>query len=125
MVEAKPKKLSFARYINKLLNNFNVMDIKEIEKRIVDFAKKRASAKNFDLTPELSYIHLTEEMGEIARQLSNEKIRPDLFDKDNLKEEIVDVILEAIILANLCEVDLDKEIKQKIDALFKKHGFSE
>ena len=123
--EPKAKKLSFARYINKLLNNFNVMDIKEIEKRIVDFAKKRASAKKFDLTPELSYIHLTEELGEVARQLSNKKIRPDLFDKDNLKEEIVDVILEATILANLCEVDLDKEIRQKIDALFKKHGFSE
>jgi NTP pyrophosphatase (non-canonical NTP hydrolase) len=94
------------------------MDIKEIEKRIMDFAKKRASAKNFDLTPELSYIHLTEELGEVARQLSNKKIRPDLFDEANLKEEIVDVILEAIILANICEADLDKEISQKIDALF-------
>jgi hypothetical protein len=51
VVEAKPRKSSFARYIIKYLNNFNVMDIKEIEKRIMDFAKKRASAKNFDLTP--------------------------------------------------------------------------
>jgi NTP pyrophosphatase (non-canonical NTP hydrolase) len=101
------------------------MDIKEIEKRIMDFAKKRASAKNFDLTPELSYIHLTEELGEVARQLSNKKIRPNLFDEANLKEEIVDIILEAIILANICEVDLDKEISQKIDALFKRRSFSE
>ena len=101
------------------------MDIKEIEKRIVDFAKKRVSAEKTELLPELSYIHLTEEMGEVARQLSNKKIRPNLFDKENLKEEIVDVILEAILLANLCEVDLDKDIKQKIDTLFKKYGFSE
>ena len=72
------------------------MDIKEIEKRIVNFANKRASAKNFDLTPQLSYIHLAEEMGEVARQLSNKEIRKDLFNKENLKEEIVDVILEAI-----------------------------
>jgi NTP pyrophosphatase (non-canonical NTP hydrolase) len=100
------------------------MDIKEIEKQIVNFAKKRALAKKFDLTPELSYIHLTEELGEVARQLSNKKIRPDLFDEGNLKEEIADVILEAIILANLCKADLDKEISQKIDNLFKKHGFS-
>ncbi|MBI4149187.1 MazG-like family protein [Candidatus Woesearchaeota archaeon] len=100
------------------------MDIKEIEERIVDFAKKRASAKNFNLTPELSYIHLTEELGEVARQLSNKHIRPDLFDDANLKEEIVDVILEAIILANSCNVDLDTEISRKIDALFRKHGFS-
>ena len=100
------------------------MDIKEIEKRIVNFANKRASAKNFDLTPQLSYIHLAEEMGEVARQLSNKEIRKDLFNKENLKEEIVDVILEAIILANLCGVDLEKEINKKIDSLLKKHGFS-
>ncbi len=100
------------------------MDIKEIEKQIVEFAKKRASAKKFDLTLELSYIHLTEELGEVARQLSNKIIRPDLFDENNLREEIVDVIIEAIILANLCKVDLDKEISQKIDVLFKRHGFS-
>lgn len=100
------------------------MDIKEIEQQIVDFAKKRTSAKKFDLTPELSYIHLTEEVGEVAKQLSNKKIRPDLFDENNLREEIVDVILEAIILANSCKVDLDKEISQKIDALFKRHSFS-
>ncbi len=101
------------------------MDIKEIEERIVDFAKKRATAKSFDITPELSFIHLTEELGEIARQLSNKKIRPELFNEENLKEEIIDVILEAIILANICKVDLDKEISKKIEALFKKHGFSE
>ncbi len=101
------------------------MEIKEIEARIVDFAKKRASTKGFDLNSELSFIHLTEELGEVARQLSNKKMRPDLFDENNLKEEIVDVILETIILANICKVDLGKEINKKINALFKKHGFSE
>ena len=101
------------------------MDIKEVEEKIMNFSKKRAKAKQFDLTPELSYIHLVEELGEIAKQIYNEKARRDLFDKDNLKEEIVDVILEAIVLANLCKVDLDKEIEGKIKALFEKHEFSE
>ncbi len=101
------------------------MDIKEIQQRIVDFAKKRAVAKKFELTPELSYIHLTEELGEIARQLSNKKIRPDLFDEQNLKEEIMDVILEALVLADTCKVDVDKELENKINALFKRHNFSE
>lgn len=101
------------------------MDIKDIQKRIVEFSQKRAEAKKFDLTPELSYIHLTEELGEVARQLSNKKIRPELFNEENLKEEITDVILEAFVLAYTCKLDLDEEINKKIDALFKKHGFSE
>lgn len=100
------------------------MEIKDIQKRIVDFSNKRALAKKFELTPELSYIHLTEELGEVARQLSNKKIRPDLFDEKNLKEEIVDVILEALILADTCKIDLDKEIISKINSLFERHGFS-
>lgn len=101
------------------------MDVKEIEKRIMNFVNQRTKSRNYELTSEHSYIHLTEELGEVARQLSNKKMRPDLFDENNLKEEIVDVILEAIILANTCKVDLDKEIQNKIDKLFKRHGFKE
>jgi len=99
------------------------MDINEIQKRIVEFAKKRAKAKNFQDNPELTFTHLVEELGEIARQLTNKKMRPELFDENNLKEEVIDVILESLILAHQCNVDLDKEISNKIEALYKKHGF--
>ncbi len=101
------------------------MDIKDIQDRVIKFAQKRAEAKKFKFSPELSYIHLTEEIGEIARQLSNKQIRPELYNEENLKEEIVDVILESLILAYICKVDLDKDIKKKIDELFRKHGFGE
>ncbi len=101
------------------------MDIKEIQSRVVKFAQKRAEAKKFKFSPELSYIHLTEELGEVARQLSNKQIRPELYNEKNLKEEIVDLILESLILAYICKVDLDKGIKEKLDALFTRHGFDE
>ena len=91
----------------------------------MDFVSKRTRANNFELTPEQSCIHLTEEMGEIARQLSNKKMRPEKFDEANLKEEIIDVLLETIILATSCNVDLNNEINNKLKALFKKHGFTE
>ena len=100
------------------------MDVKEIRKRIVDFSTKRASKVGFTLTPETAFIHLTEEVGEIARQLSNKKIRKELYDKQNLKEEVVDVILEALLLSHLLNVDLDSEIDNKLKALYKKHGLS-
>lgn len=100
------------------------MEIKDIQLRIVEFAKKRAMAKNFEDNPELTYIHLTEELGEIARQLTNKKMRPDLFNENNLREEIVDIILESLVLAHQCNVDLDYEINKKIEALFQKHGFT-
>lgn len=92
----------------------------KFRKRSVDFAQKRALNKKFTLTPELSYIYLTEEMGEIANSFLIKKILSELFDKENLKEEMIDVILEAIILANFCDGDLEKEIDKKINFLFKK-----
>lgn len=101
------------------------MDLKEIQNRIVNFSKLRASKKEYDLTPELVFIHLTEELGEIARQLSSKRMRPEKFDEENLKEEIVDVILESFVLANLCDVDLEKELAKKIEILFQKHEFKE
>ena len=101
------------------------MDIKQIQNRIVNFHKKRLQDKNLEATPELSLIHLTEELGEVARQIVNKKVRPDLFNEENLKEEIVDVILDSLILAHNCNVDLEKEINQKIEKLFKRHKFNE
>jgi NTP pyrophosphatase (non-canonical NTP hydrolase) len=101
------------------------MEIKSIQKRIMDFTKQRTAKKGFELTTELSYIHLTEELGEVARQISNKKMRPELYDESNLKEEIADVMLESMLLANTVGMDLDKELNSKIDLLFKRHGFKE
>ena len=101
------------------------MDMGDIQKKIVEFAEKKASMDKSELLPELSYIRLTEEMGKVAKQLFNKKVRPNEFDKVDLAKQIVDVILEASLLANLCEVDLNKEVSEKIDALFKKYGFEQ
>ncbi len=101
------------------------MEMKKVQERIVHFAEQRARAKGVEYTPEIAYIHLTEELGEVAQQLFNKKLRPDLFDEENLREEIVDVILESLILADLCKVNLDHEVGKKIDNLFEKHRFKE
>ena len=102
------------------------MDINELQALAVEFSRKRADKKGFKLTPELSYIHLTEEVGEIARQLFNKESRPELYDKENLKEEVIDVILVGMILSDLVGVkDLSGEIRKKLDALNKRYGFSQ
>jgi len=100
-------------------------DITRIQQRILNFAEQRMKEKNISPSVELTYIHLIEELGEVARQVTNKKLRPDLFDKENLKEEVVDVLLEALVLAHECDVDLEKDITRKLDALYKRHGFSE
>jgi NTP pyrophosphatase (non-canonical NTP hydrolase) len=49
------------------------MDINDIQEKIVKFARMRAKEKGFDCSSETSFVHLVEELGEIARQMNNKK----------------------------------------------------
>jgi len=93
------------------------MEIEEIQKQVIEFEKKWAANKGFEFTEELSTIHLMEELGEIARQLFNKKARPEKFNEENLKEEIIDVILVSLCLADKLNINLSKELINKINKL--------
>lgn len=87
--------------------------------------KKREEAKGFKTTPELSYIHLTEEVGEVARRLFNKKARLGKYYEANLKEEVSDLLMELMVSANSCNIDLDKEANKKFKALYERLVFSQ
>ncbi len=96
------------------------MDIKEIENGIMEFVNKRWSGAPKNPTTEDAFIHLTEEVGEIARQIFNKNLGSNKFDKENLKEEIVDVFLDTVILSKMEGVNLEEEVQKKIDRLNKR-----
>jgi NTP pyrophosphatase (non-canonical NTP hydrolase) len=96
------------------------MEINEIQKKIFEYAKKRSGKKGYVLNEEICTIHLMEELGELSAQIFNKKARPEKFDEKNLKEEISDVILEALILSSLLNMDISKELNAKIDELNKR-----
>jgi len=93
------------------------MDLNEIERSIMEYVEKRWINAPKSPTIEDAFIHLTEEVGEIARQIFNKNLGSDKFDKDNLKEEIVDAFLDIIVLAKMNNLDLEKEVKNKLDKL--------
>lgn len=100
-------------------------DIEEIQRRVMVFEQKRAALNKFELSTQTMFVHLVEEVGEVGRQLSNKVMRPEKYDEANLKEEIVDTILVALILAKLSGVDLNREVDEKIGKLFSRYGFKE
>ena len=97
------------------------MDINEIQRQMVKIAETTSQKKNYALTPEMSFIKLTEEVGEIARQLTNKTLRPHKYNEENLKEEIIDTLFDVLVLAHLCNVDLIEGSKNKLNILNKKH----
>ncbi len=60
-------------------------------------------------------MHLTEEVGEIARQIIN-KNHPSFreYDEHNLKEEIVQALLDLLLISKISGIDLPTEIDNKI-----------
>jgi hypothetical protein len=71
------------------------MDIVEASKRVHRFQKKRVTELGVELTPELVFFHLSEEIGEIARQLVNKNLPVREYEESNSKEEIVQAIARA------------------------------
>lgn len=95
-------------------------DIKEFQNEVVRvFGEigKVPTRKNH--TKQSATIHLVEEIGEIARQVTNEYGRPEKFDKENLSEELADAMMFIVFLANLYDVDISNYMKKSVEKVEK------
>jgi len=86
------------------------MDIKDIEKRIIEVAKKKSSCEYSELSSKISYEKLAEKLKEF-------KFSEDM---DVKKDCAVSVLLESVLLANLSGADLEKDIEKKFEKIFEK-----
>ncbi len=84
------------------------MDFKEIQKGILENAKKYQEKYNVDINSSFAMLKLTEEIGELAEAylIHQKKSRPEKYNseeevKKKVAKEIADVIGVAIILAGL------------------------
>jgi NTP pyrophosphatase (non-canonical NTP hydrolase) len=91
------------------------MDIKEFQEEVVRTFGEMGNVPNRnDHTKQSAVIHLMEEIGEIARQTTNEYHRPEKFSKENLAEELSDAMMFLVLLAELYDVDISEEMKKSI-----------
>jgi len=95
-------------------------DITEVSKRVFLFQKERIMEMGVKLTPELVFFHLSEEIGEIARQLANKNLPMREYEESNLKEEIVQAILDLFVLSEVFNIDLTEALNRKIDEMAKR-----
>ena len=65
-------------------------------------------------TKQSAVIHLVEEIGEIAKQVTNEYHRPEKFNKENLGEELADVMMFIVLLSEIYEINISKEMENSI-----------
>jgi NTP pyrophosphatase (non-canonical NTP hydrolase) len=92
------------------------MEIKDFQEKVLASFSEVAKAPNRrPHTKQSAIIHLTEELGEIARQVNNEFHRPEKFNKENLGEELADLMMFIAVIADLYDIDLSQKMKASIE----------
>ena len=76
------------------------------------------------MTPELVFLHLSEEIGEIARQLVNKNLAIREYDESNLKEEIVQALLDLLVLSEIYGINLSEACIRKMEEMTKRQRSS-
>ncbi len=97
------------------------MEIKELQKKAEEIISKIDSKLGFTHDNKNLILHLTEELGEISRQILNPELKRQEIDIENLKEEIADVMLLLSKLANNNQIDIEEAIENKIEKLKLRH----
>ena len=93
------------------------MDLKEFQTKTKELVEKIDAKTKGSHDVDTTVVHLLEELGEIARQLFNEKIGRDKLDKENLSDEIADCMLLLTQLANNFDINIETSIENKIKKL--------
>ena len=96
------------------------MEFKEIQKEILETAKRYEKKYNLDLDENASIIKLFEEVGEFAEAalIHRKKSRPEKHlppeeSKKKVSEELADIIGMVMINADHLGIDLEEAIKNK------------
>ena len=98
------------------------METKEFQKKCTEIVKKLDQKYMVERDPQLSFVQLTEEIGEIAKEINKPRLRHKQVDRENLEGEFADVFLQFAILAQIFNVDLEKAVEAKIKILYERHG---
>lgn len=93
------------------------MEINMIQKQCAEIIKSIDSKKGIIHDDELSIVHITEELGEISRQILNPVLNRDKKDINNLAEELADVVFFISKIADNNNINLEKSIINKMQNL--------
>jgi NTP pyrophosphatase (non-canonical NTP hydrolase) len=66
------------------------------------------------------FLHLSEEVGEIARQLVNKNLAMREYEESNIKEEITQAILDLLVLSEIHRIDLPEALIRKKEEMNKR-----
>lgn len=98
------------------------MEMKKFQEKCARIVKNIDNNYNLNRTPELSFIQLTEEIGELAKEVNRPTLRRQTIDPKELNGEFADIMLQLAVLAKMYDVDLESAVDYKLKELQSRHG---
>ncbi|MDD5567029.1 MAG: MazG-like family protein [Patescibacteria group bacterium] len=90
------------------------MEVKDFQNKIVEFVSAWDKKRNSNPNEQLTFNHIVEEIGELAREYVNQESRKDRFSKDELEDAIGDTLMQLVKLASLRNIDIEDLINMII-----------
>lgn len=100
------------------------MEIEKIQNEINEIIDKIDKKTNCEHNLNNTFIHLIEEIGEVANILNKPNIRGENIRKEDLSEELADVLLLTTRIASLHNIKIEEAITNKIIKLKQRHNLS-
>jgi|SRR3990167_10069929 len=94
----------------------SLMTIKELQEQINEMMTEYDKViLDKPQTKEMLFIHLVEEVGELARQYVNQEHRKSEYDQAEVADGIGDILINTIQLANVLNIDVEPLLKEIIE----------
>lgn len=84
------------------------MEVKEFQQKLVEFAKRWDEKRNNVPIEESTFIHLVEEVGEMAREYVSKRQRKEKYSDKKVNNAIADIIMQVVKLAHLRNLDIEE-----------------
>ena len=92
------------------------MTLRELQKQIKDlYTEYDRVLMNKPQSKEILFIHLVEEVGELAAQYVNQEHRKEKYSQEEVKNAIGDILIDALYLAEVLGVDSEPVIQKIIE----------
>lgn len=101
------------------------MEIKEMQNKIGEIVSLIDIKFKVDRNSNITLNQLTEELGEIAKEINVANFNQKEINKNKLGEEIADVLFLLVKLGDENNIDLDEAINKNIIKLRDRHNLSQ
>jgi len=89
------------------------MTVNEFQEKIIEFSNRWDKKRNTNPSERSTFIHLVEEVGELAREYVSEEKRKEKYNPAEVENAIGDIIFQVVKLAHLRGLNIE-EIVTKI-----------